>query len=50
MDREHRQKYLLQASLEEIFEFKKPHFNLPETARLFATQVCKSCGEGISEH
>lgn len=50
MDRAQRQAYLLQANLEEIFEFKKPHFSLPQPARLFATQVCESCGESIPEH
>lgn len=50
MDRKDRMNYLLRANLEDIFEFKKPHFNLPETARIFATQVCENCGEGIPEH
>ncbi|MCR4442865.1 MAG: FmdE family protein [Peptococcaceae bacterium] len=50
MDREKRQEYILQAKLEDLFEFKRPHFSLPQTARLFATQVCEKCGEGIPEH
>lgn len=50
MEREHRQEYLLQAELEEIFEFKKPHFGLPQTARLFVSQVCENCGEAVPEH
>ncbi len=50
MDREHRQEYLLRANLEEIFDFKKPHFSLPHKARLFTTQTCEKCREGVSEH
>lgn len=49
MDKNKRQEYLLHAGLEEIFTFKKPHFSLPEKARLFATLVCESCGEGVPE-
>ncbi|MCR4430866.1 MAG: FmdE family protein [Tepidanaerobacteraceae bacterium] len=50
MDRKKRQEYLLSAELEEIFEFKEPHFSLPETARLFSTVVCEICGEAVPEH
>ena len=50
MERDQRQAYLLNADLEEIFDFKQPHFSLPPTARIFATQVCASCGEGVPEH
>ncbi|ATW27538.1 FmdE family protein [Candidatus Formimonas warabiya] len=50
MDREHRQEYLLNAELGEIFAFKKPHFSLPETARIFNTVICENCGEGAPEH
>jgi len=50
MERDQRQAYLLNAGLEEIFDFKQPHFSLPPTARIFTTQVCTSCGEGVPEH
>ncbi|MDD3653755.1 MAG: FmdE family protein [Desulfotomaculaceae bacterium] len=50
MDREHRQEYLLKAGLEEIFEFKTPHFSLPQTSRMFSTQICEICREGVPEH
>ncbi len=50
MDREKRQAYLLSASVDEIFNFMKPAFNLPETARIFTSVVCESCGEGAPEH
>ncbi|SNS05968.1 formylmethanofuran dehydrogenase subunit E [Anaerovirgula multivorans] len=50
MERGERQAYLLNAPIEEIFEFKTPSFGLPERARLFKTIVCESCGEGAPEH
>ncbi|MCR4435247.1 MAG: FmdE family protein [Clostridiales bacterium] len=50
MDRKQRQEYILNAPAEEIFEFMKPSFALPETARLFTTVVCENCGEGAPEH
>ncbi|AKL94300.1 formylmethanofuran dehydrogenase subunit E [Clostridium aceticum] len=50
MEREERQAYLLNAPVEEIFEFKTPNFELPERARIFTTIVCESCGEGAPEH
>ncbi|WP_330583566.1 FmdE family protein [Geosporobacter ferrireducens] len=50
MGREERQAYLLNAPVEEIFEFKSPGFQLPERARLFKTIICENCGEGTPEH
>ncbi|AOY76220.1 FmdE family protein [Clostridium formicaceticum] len=50
MERDERQAYLLNAPIEEIFEFKIPNFELPERARIFTTIVCESCGEGAPEH
>ncbi|WP_019849269.1 FmdE family protein [Desulfitobacterium sp. PCE1] len=50
MDRQERQKYILTAPVEEVFEFKKPGFTVPKQARLFRTVVCESCGEGAPEH
>lgn len=50
MDREQRQEYLLQADIEDIFDFKKPHFGLPPAAKIFTTLVCESCEEGVPEH
>ncbi len=49
-DRESEQKYLLQADLEDIFEFKVPHFSLPSQARIFASQICEVCQEAIPEN
>lgn len=50
MDREKRQEYILNASVDDIFDFKKPAFDLPETARIFTSVVCESCGESAPEH
>ncbi|RKD33787.1 FmdE family protein [Thermohalobacter berrensis] len=50
MDREKRQNYILTAPEEEIFQFKKPNFDLPEKARIFKTIECEICNEGAPEH
>lgn len=50
MDREEKQAFLLGASVEEIFDFKTPTFQLPERARIFTTIQCENCGEGAPEH
>ncbi|NLM52169.1 MAG: formylmethanofuran dehydrogenase [Firmicutes bacterium] len=50
MDRKERQEYILNAPLEEIFDFKTPHYSLPERARIFASVVCEKCGETAPEH
>jgi formylmethanofuran dehydrogenase subunit E len=49
MERKERQEYLLQTPAAELFEFKKPRFNLPERARIFNTVYCEICGEGAPE-
>lgn len=50
MDRKQRQGYILNSPVEDIFDFKRPPFEIPEKARLFTTIVCESCGEGAPEH
>lgn len=50
MDRKERQEYLLNSLPEDIFEFKKPHYSLPEKARIFKTIICEKCGEGAADH
>ena len=50
MSRQDRQEKILNAPLEENFEFKKPKFPLPERARLFASVICEQCGETAPEH
>ncbi len=50
MDRQERQKYILTAPVDEVFELKKPHYSLPEQARIFNSLVCELCHEGAPEH
>jgi formylmethanofuran dehydrogenase subunit E len=50
MERDKRQEYVLNASVDEIFNFMQPAFDLPEPARIFTSVVCESCGEGAPEH
>lgn len=50
MDRDKRLEYILNAPVDEIFNFMKPAFNLPDAARIFTSIVCESCGEGAPEH
>ncbi len=50
MDRAQWKEYLLNSSVDEIFYFSEPEFELPEKARLFNTIVCEICGEGAPEH
>lgn len=50
MDRQQRKEYLLNAPVDEIFNFKEPSFELPERARKFKTIICEICGEGAPEH
>ncbi|MCC9294986.1 FmdE family protein [Clostridium sp. MT-14] len=50
MNKEERQRYILKAPIEDIFCIKKPHFKIPEAARIFKTVTCEKCGEGVSEN
>jgi formylmethanofuran dehydrogenase subunit E len=50
MDRTARQQYILNSPAEEIFDFKKPGFTLPETARVFRSVICEVCGESAPKH
>ncbi|UWG98493.1 FmdE family protein [Dehalobacter sp. DCM] len=50
MTREERKDYILNAPAEEVFHVMKPRYELPETARLFTSIVCESCGESAPEH
>ncbi|MFZ7104720.1 MAG: FmdE family protein [Peptococcaceae bacterium] len=50
LDREQWRKYLLNAPVDEIFDFSEPKYTLPERARLFQSRVCEICGESAPEH
>ncbi len=46
---ETKQKYILEAPVEEIFDVVKPKYSLPEKARIFQSVVCEECGESTAE-
>lgn len=50
MDRDEKQKYILDAPFEEIFSFGIPKYDLPERARIFNSIKCEVCGESAPEH
>ena len=50
MSRPERQEFILNAPFDDVFTIGEPSFELPETARLFATVQCELCGEGAPEH
>lgn len=50
MERKERQEYILNAPVDELFDFMKPNFDVPERARLFKSVACEECGESAPEH
>lgn len=50
MTREEHQEYILTHPYNEIFTVGKPHYDLPEKARLFESQTCAKCGEVTGEY
>lgn len=50
MTRDEKQRYILAAPFEEVFDIKSPSFNMPEKARIFNAIVCENCNEGAAEH
>ena len=49
LSRDEYQKLLASTPYQELFDTKEPPFDLPETARLFASQPCSKCGESTAE-
>lgn len=49
MTGEEMEKFILEAPQEEVFDIKKPTFELPDRAQLFNTVICEECGEGAPE-
>jgi formylmethanofuran dehydrogenase subunit E len=47
--REERQTVMFGTSPEELFAVKEVPFGLPESARIFNSIACESCGEGTAE-
>lgn len=50
MSRAERQRWILEAPLEELFTTTEVKYPLPEQARIFKTVTCELCGEGMAEH
>ncbi|WDC84836.1 FmdE family protein [Caloramator sp. mosi_1] len=50
MSREERQKYILEAPIDDVFEIKPVNMPLPEKARIFNSIICAECGESTAEH
>ena len=50
MERKERQEYILNSPIEEVFNFSKSTFELPEKSRFFNSIVCEKCGEAAAEH
>jgi formylmethanofuran dehydrogenase subunit E len=50
MTREQRQAFILEAPMDEVFQVKKPHYELPVKAKIFTTIVCEACQEPAPEH
>lgn len=42
--------YLLNANVDELFDYKHPNFTLPEKARIFDSIPCELCGEKATEN
>lgn len=49
-DRQAYMEYMLNAPCDELFDFKKPNYEVPEKARLFSSIICENCGESTAEH
>ena len=49
MEREAFKDYLLNTPYNELFDVKEPAYDLPEPARLFASQLCAKCGDSKAE-
>jgi formylmethanofuran dehydrogenase subunit E len=50
MERAQYQDYILNASVDEIFDCKEIDMTLPECAKSFSSVACEKCGESAPEH
>ncbi|MEA5020910.1 MAG: FmdE family protein [Gordonibacter sp.] len=50
MGRQEFQDYLLKTPYDQLFKVSKPNYDLPESARLFASHTCAICGESAAEY
>ncbi|MEZ4358389.1 MAG: FmdE family protein [Eubacteriales bacterium] len=50
MDRKQRQEFILNAPVNQVFDFTETKFDPPKKARLFNNVICYNCGESMPEH
>lgn len=50
LNRKERQRYILEAPMDEVFKVYNVDVTLPEPARIFETIICEKCNEGAPEH
>ncbi|KNZ41122.1 FmdE family protein [Acetobacterium bakii] len=51
MERDEMEAYILhEPDANNVFDFKKPNYELPERARIFQSVICEVCGEKTAEH
>lgn len=50
MEREAFQRYILDAAVDELFDYKEVDWTAPSHARIFASITCEACGESASEN
>ncbi|MDR0499712.1 MAG: FmdE family protein [Coriobacteriales bacterium] len=48
--REEFMNYLLSTPYDNLFSIKEPHYDLPESARMFKSHDCAACGESTAEY
>lgn len=50
MERQQYQEYLLNSSIDNLFDYKEINITLPKRARIFSSILCELCGEAAAEH
>lgn len=50
MYREEKRLFILNSSVDDLFDYSKPKFELPNKAVIFKTVICEKCNEGVAEH
>ncbi|MFW6007518.1 MAG: FmdE family protein [Bacillota bacterium] len=48
-EREEKIQWILSQEADKLFNFKSPHYNIPDKAEIFETVECEKCGEGTAE-
>jgi len=50
MERPQAQQYILNAPIDDLFDYREVDIALPEKARAFSSVTCETCGESAPEH